>query len=179
MNSLRYLVSMLSLLVFWMGNARSIAALTDPPEIRVASKPFTESYILSEMVAQIIDDTGEAKAMRKFGLGGPTLVVDGPVSYTHLIPCCNRKSPRSRSPPLRSQPPSSARRQRSVATCSRDRAAGTSALPSIRAPKKAARCVLPATEKTTFTPSSTTSPAAPSILPEQRWRWRLSMRSWC
>jgi len=77
MNSLRYLVSWLSLLVFWMGNARSSAALSDPPEIRVASKPFTESYILSEMVAQIIDDTGEAKAVRKFGLGGPTLVVDG------------------------------------------------------------------------------------------------------
>ena len=77
MNSLRHLVSLLSLLVFWMGTARSSAALTDRAEIRVASKPFTESYILSEMVAQIIDDTGEARAVRKFGLGGPTLVVDG------------------------------------------------------------------------------------------------------
>lgn len=44
--------------------------------IRVASKPFTESYILSEMVAQLIEDAGEVAAERKFGLGGPTLVMD-------------------------------------------------------------------------------------------------------
>ena len=44
--------------------------------IRVASKPFTESYILSEMVAQLIDDAGEATAERRFGLGGPNLVVE-------------------------------------------------------------------------------------------------------
>lgn len=50
------------------------------PIIRVASKPFTESYILSEMAAQIIDSvgesSGEARAERKFGLGGPSLVFD-------------------------------------------------------------------------------------------------------
>ena len=45
-------------------------------KIRVASKPFTESYILSEMVAQIIEDVGETGVERKYGLGGPTLVVD-------------------------------------------------------------------------------------------------------
>lgn len=45
-------------------------------KIRVASKPFTESYILSEMVAQIIEQLGEATVVRKFGLGGPPLVVD-------------------------------------------------------------------------------------------------------
>lgn len=44
--------------------------------IRVASKPFTESYILSEMVAQLIEDVGEATAERRFGLGGPNLVVE-------------------------------------------------------------------------------------------------------
>ena len=44
--------------------------------IRVASKPFTESYILSEMVAQLIEDVGEASAERRFGLGGPNLVVE-------------------------------------------------------------------------------------------------------
>ncbi len=44
--------------------------------IRVASKPFTESYILSEMVAQLVEDVGEATAERRFGLGGPNLVVE-------------------------------------------------------------------------------------------------------
>lgn len=43
--------------------------------IRVASKPFTESYILSEIVAQILEDVGEAEVDRRFGLGGPDLVV--------------------------------------------------------------------------------------------------------
>ncbi|HRI66318.1 MAG TPA: glycine betaine ABC transporter substrate-binding protein [Polyangium sp.] len=45
--------------------------------IIVASKPFTESYLLSEIIAQIIESTGETKAIRKFGLGGPQIVVDG------------------------------------------------------------------------------------------------------
>jgi osmoprotectant transport system permease protein len=45
--------------------------------IIVASKPFTESYLLSEIVAQIVEATAETKAIRKFGLGGPQLVMDG------------------------------------------------------------------------------------------------------
>jgi osmoprotectant transport system permease protein len=45
--------------------------------IVVASKPFTESFLLSEMAAQIVEATGETKAIRKFGLGGPQLVMDG------------------------------------------------------------------------------------------------------
>lgn len=49
----------------------------DRPKVLVASKPFTESYLLSEMVAQLIDAAGEAEAVRKFGLGGPQLVVEG------------------------------------------------------------------------------------------------------
>jgi osmoprotectant transport system permease protein len=43
------------------------------PTIRVGSKSFTESYILAEIVAQIVDDTGEAQAERRFGLGGTGL----------------------------------------------------------------------------------------------------------
>jgi osmoprotectant transport system permease protein len=38
--------------------------------VRVGSKSFTESYILGEIIAQIIDQSGEARAERKFGLGG-------------------------------------------------------------------------------------------------------------
>ena len=54
----------------------SFPTSAQPRQIIVASKPFTESYLLSEMLAQIIDAEGEASAVRKFGLGGPTLVVD-------------------------------------------------------------------------------------------------------
>ena len=42
--------------------------------IRVGSKSFTESYILAETVAQIIDGAGEAKAERRLGLGGTGIV---------------------------------------------------------------------------------------------------------
>ena len=46
----------------------------EPPTIRVGSKSFTESYILAEMVAQLIDQTGEARAERRLGLGGTGIV---------------------------------------------------------------------------------------------------------
>lgn len=71
-------------------------------KIRVASKPFTESYILSEMVAQIIEQIGEATVVRKFGLGGPPLVVDAmksgeidvDVNYTGtLAKLCVKENP--------------------------------------------------------------------------------------
>jgi osmoprotectant transport system permease protein len=38
--------------------------------IRVGSKSFTESYILAEAVAQVIEQVGEARVERKVGLGG-------------------------------------------------------------------------------------------------------------
>jgi osmoprotectant transport system substrate-binding protein/osmoprotectant transport system permease protein len=44
------------------------------PIIRVGSKSFTESYIVAELVAQIIDETGEARAERRLGLGGTGIV---------------------------------------------------------------------------------------------------------
>jgi glycine betaine/choline ABC-type transport system substrate-binding protein len=95
MNRLRPLILLLSWLLFITGTALPSKA-TPPPSSRkiiVAAKPFTESYILSEMLAQIIDAEGEATAVRKFGLGGPTLVVDGlkageldlDVSYTGAL----------------------------------------------------------------------------------------------
>jgi len=39
------------------------------PVIRVGSKSFTESYILAEIVSQVIERTGEARVERRFGLG--------------------------------------------------------------------------------------------------------------
>ena len=47
---------------------------SDVPIIRVGSKSFTESYILAEIIAQIIDATGEARAERRLGLGGTGIV---------------------------------------------------------------------------------------------------------
>ena len=49
------------------------ATRAERPALRVGSKSFTESYILAEIVAQIIDDTGEARADRRLGLGGTGL----------------------------------------------------------------------------------------------------------
>jgi osmoprotectant transport system permease protein len=44
------------------------------PVVRVGSKSFTESYILAEIVAQIVQEVGEATAERKLGLGGTGIV---------------------------------------------------------------------------------------------------------
>jgi len=41
--------------------------------IRVGSKSFTESYILAEIAAQVIEQAGEARVERKLGLGGTGL----------------------------------------------------------------------------------------------------------
>lgn len=54
----------------------SAATTTKSGGIRVTCKPFTESYILSEMAAQIIEDTGEAPVERRFGIGSPHLVTE-------------------------------------------------------------------------------------------------------
>jgi osmoprotectant transport system permease protein len=39
------------------------------PVVRVGSKAFTESYILGEIVADVIERAGEARVERRFGLG--------------------------------------------------------------------------------------------------------------
>ena len=38
--------------------------------IRVGSKSFTESYLLAEIAAQVIEQAGEARVERRLGLGG-------------------------------------------------------------------------------------------------------------
>jgi osmoprotectant transport system permease protein len=50
------------------------AVRAESPTIRVGSKSFTESYILAEIIAQLIDETGEARADRRLGLGGTGIV---------------------------------------------------------------------------------------------------------
>ncbi len=41
-----------------------------PPVVRVGSKSFTESYLLAEITARLVEQAGEARVERKFGLGG-------------------------------------------------------------------------------------------------------------
>ncbi len=76
------LLCLWSLLSLCLSLLSSLSLRAEPRPIIVASKPFTESYLLSEMLAQIIEAEGEASVVRKFGLGGPTLVVDAMKSGT-------------------------------------------------------------------------------------------------
>jgi len=50
------------------------AAAAQGPVVRVGSKSFTESYILAELIAQVVEQAGEARVERKFGLGGTGIV---------------------------------------------------------------------------------------------------------
>ncbi len=63
-------------------NALSILILTvlgaaasaeDDDVIRVGSKSFTENFILGEIIAQIAEETGEARVDRKLGLGSEAI----------------------------------------------------------------------------------------------------------
>jgi osmoprotectant transport system permease protein len=49
-------------------------AEADTGPVRVGSKSFTESYLIAEIVARLVEQTGEAKADRRFGLGGTGIV---------------------------------------------------------------------------------------------------------
>jgi osmoprotectant transport system permease protein len=61
----RVLPMLLCLLALWW------PAQAQPPSVvRVGSKSFTESYILGEIIAQIIAQVGEAQPQRTLGLGG-------------------------------------------------------------------------------------------------------------
>jgi osmoprotectant transport system permease protein len=49
-------------------------------QITVGSKAFTEGYILAEIVAQVLEATGETKVVRKFGIGGTGLLYEALVN---------------------------------------------------------------------------------------------------
>ena len=61
-------------LVLLLALASPLGSLTacapQPPTVRVGSKSFTESYILGEIVADVIERAGETRVERKLGLGG-------------------------------------------------------------------------------------------------------------
>src|SRR5207253_1130932 len=48
----------------------SVVSAAEDGVIRVGSKSFTESYILAEIAAQVIERVGEARAERRHGLAG-------------------------------------------------------------------------------------------------------------
>jgi len=48
--------------------------------VAIGSKSFTESFILGEIVAQIVEGAGEARAIRRLGLGGTGIVYAALVS---------------------------------------------------------------------------------------------------
>jgi osmoprotectant transport system substrate-binding protein/osmoprotectant transport system permease protein len=49
-------------------------ACAEAQPARVGSKSFTESYLIAEIVARLVEDAGEVKADRRFGLGGTGIV---------------------------------------------------------------------------------------------------------
>lgn len=49
-------------------------AEADTGPARVGSKSFTESYLLGEIVARLVEEAGEVGAARRFGLGGTGIV---------------------------------------------------------------------------------------------------------
>lgn len=66
-------MSVLSILIATMSISFAAART---PTVTVGSKVFTESYILAEMIAQIIESTGEAKVDRKFGMGATGILYE-------------------------------------------------------------------------------------------------------
>lgn len=97
--ALRGLVALIVLLVAMDG------AAARAPQVRVGCKPFTESYLLSEMAAQLIEESGEAAVDRRFGLGSPHLVtealrtgdIDVDTNYTGTLALLFLKQKRSAS----------------------------------------------------------------------------------
>ena len=49
-------------------------AEADSGPARVGSKSFTESYLLAEIVARLVEEAGELRAARRFGLGGTGMI---------------------------------------------------------------------------------------------------------
>ncbi len=59
-----------SLLLLLLLGFPSSGFSSEKPVVRVGSKAFTESFILAEIIAQIVEGSGAAKAERRMGLGG-------------------------------------------------------------------------------------------------------------
>jgi osmoprotectant transport system permease protein len=66
----RGLVAVAAALALALAAGTRVAGAADDSVIRVGSKAFTESYILAEIAAQVIERAGEARVERRLGLGG-------------------------------------------------------------------------------------------------------------
>ncbi len=70
--------------------------------VRIGSKSFTENYVLAEIVAQVVEATGEARVERRLGLGGTGITyralahggIDVYPEYTGTISRAILKDPR-------------------------------------------------------------------------------------
>ena len=51
-------------------------AYADKPTLVVSSKVFTESYVLGEIIAQTIEEAGEANVKRELGMGETAFVFE-------------------------------------------------------------------------------------------------------
>jgi osmoprotectant transport system permease protein len=51
-------------------------SFNNKPTVVVGSKTFTEGYILSEIIAQVIEQTGEAQVERRLGLGATGIIYE-------------------------------------------------------------------------------------------------------
>lgn len=52
----------------------SLSARADLPTVTVGAKNFPESYILAEIMAQILEESGQVEVIRKFGMAGTGIV---------------------------------------------------------------------------------------------------------
>jgi osmoprotectant transport system permease protein len=51
-------------------------AHAEKPTVTVGSKVFTESYVLAEIISEVLENTGEVTVSRKFGLGGTGILAE-------------------------------------------------------------------------------------------------------
>ncbi|MBC7419865.1 MAG: ABC transporter permease subunit [Bdellovibrio sp.] len=65
-----------SILVFFSLFFSLNASSTEKSTITVASKPFTESYILAEILAQTIENVGELNVQRRMGIGATGIIYE-------------------------------------------------------------------------------------------------------
>ncbi len=59
-----------ALVLLLLFGSQSRALSSEKPVVRVGSKAFTESFIVAEIIARVIEGSGEAEVQRKLGLGG-------------------------------------------------------------------------------------------------------------
>jgi osmoprotectant transport system permease protein len=72
--SFAFLLIFLSLIAALLLNANFSRA--EKPTITVGSKVFTESYVLAEIISEVLENAGEVKVTRKFGLGGTGILAE-------------------------------------------------------------------------------------------------------